>query len=502
MTLLRRAIAVLAALTLLLAGAAIARAATPEDYDDTRPNALEADHLYAESAFLMDMDTGEILLSKNSRIRMYPASTTKIMTLILALESGIALDQQVTIPKEADKVPEGSSVIGIKSKDTMTWGDLLYGFMLRSGNDGSNAIAVLAAGSIDEFVNRMNRKAGELQCEGTHFVNAHGYQNENHYTTAQDLARMSVYGMKNPDFRKIVATAKCDITITRGGKSKTAEIENRNSLVVSDSNYYYLGANGIKTGHHKQAGRCVVASAAREGVNLLAVVMNADTEAHQFEDAKRLLNYGYSQYAAYSMAELLEQLQPEIATVTLENAIESDPGGGTMLLHLGDVAGGEATRMIQRNSERAMQLALDDVRSGIEVTWNRELAAPVEAGEILGSVRFAAPDGSEVSAALIASRSVEAKPEPTPTATPTLAPTKPAQAAQTGNTRAPREGHAPYALISVAVLGVMLIAGLGAYAVADERRRRRARARRRARRRRQAADASGKNAEKPVKKAR
>ena len=197
----------LLALTILLAMVLIAPSAlavTPDDYDSLQPNILEADHLYAESAFLMDMDTGEILLSKNSRVRVYPASTTKIMTLVLALESGIPLDQQVTIPKEADSTPEGSSNVGIKPKDTMTWSDLLYGFMLRSGNDAANAIAVLTAGSIDNFVQRMNQKAMELGCEGTHYVNAHGYHTEDHYTTAQDLARISLYGMKDKTFREIV----------------------------------------------------------------------------------------------------------------------------------------------------------------------------------------------------------------------------------------------------------------------------------------------------------
>lgn len=469
-----------------------ASALTPDDYDSTRPDVLEADMLYAESAFMMDMDTGEILLSKNSRVRMYPASTTKMMTMILALESGISLDQIVTIPREADDVPEGSSVIGIKSKDQMTWRDLLCGLMLRSGNDASNAIAVLTAGSIDAFVQRMNLKAAELGCEGTHFVNAHGYHNEDHYTTAKDLARIALYGMKNETFRQIASIGKMEISVTRSGTTKTMEIENRNSLVVSDSNYYYRGANGIKTGHHNKSGRCVVASAERDGVNLLAVVMDCATEERQFADAKKLFDYGFTLYSDYSMYELLGTLQNEIATVTIENAAENDLYGGTMTLRYGEITGGEITRKIQRNSTVAMGMALDAIRQSLNVTWDREMKAPVTAGEVMGHIAFTAPDGSPVSADLIATRSIEAKPEPTPTPTPKPTPVPTAVSPVQGDTgnnggaNVPRSGNktAIRVLTAFIALGLLAIVALLGYTSVRRKRRRRAMARRRARRRR------------------
>lgn len=465
-----------------------ALAVTPADYNDEKPEALENDHLYAESAFLMDMDTGEILLSKNSRVRMYPASTTKIMTLILAIESDIPLDRVVTMPRETDDVPKGSSVIGIKSGDQMTWSDLLYGFMLMSGNDGSNAIAVLTAGSIDAFVVRMNQKAEELGCEGTQFTNAHGYHDENHYTTAQDLARISMYAMRNETFRQIVAAPRRTITITRAGKSKTGDAENRNSLVVQESKYYYPGANGIKTGHHTQAGWCVVASATRSGVNLMAVVLDCGTEAKKWADAKKLFNYGFSQYAQYSMAELLNQMQTEICTVKIDNAAEDDPNGGSMLLRYGNITGGDVRRMIQRNSERAMQLAQDDIRSTLTVSWNRELAAPVTAGEVLGVAGFTAPDGTAVTAELVANRDVEARPEPTPTPTPTAAPI--AETRSTGATVNPgdmtRDEHAGGTGAIQIVLIIFILALLVMTALLIAAQRRRARKRREAQRRRAA----------------
>ena len=269
----------------------------------------------------------------------------------------------------------------------------------------------------------MNLRAVQLGCEGTHFVNAHGYHDQDHYTTAQDLAKISMYAMQNETFRKIVGTPHYTITVTRGGKTASTDAENRNSLLLPESKYYYQGATGIKTGHHSKAGRCVVASAERDGVRLLAVVMDTASEERQFADAHKLFNYGFSQYSPYRMSELLNNLQGEICQVHFDNAIETDVAGGDMLLRYGTVTGGESTKMIHRNSDVAMQAALEGIRADMTIEWNRDFVAPVEAGEVVGVVRFTAPDGTPVSAELIASRSIEAKPEPTPTPEPTPVPT-------------------------------------------------------------------------------
>ena len=490
MTAIRRVLWALAALLIASAACFTALAVTPDDYDPQNPANLENDHLYAESAFLIDMDTQEILLSKNSRVRMYPASTTKIMTLLLALESGIPLDQQVTIPAEAGNVPAGSSVIGIKPGDVMTWRDLLYGFMLKSGNDGSNAIAMLTTGSIPSFVDRMNQRAQELGCEGTHFTNAHGYHDQEHYTTAQDLFRISQYAMQNETFRQIVGTARQQITITRGGKTASGDAENRNSLLLPDSKYYYPGATGIKTGHHSQAGWCVVASAEREGVRLMAVVLNCATEDRKWQDAKKLLDYGFSQYAAYSMTELLNRMQNEICAVSIDNASEDDINNGNMLLRYGQIVNGDVTRMIHRNSEAAMQLATANIHESLNIQWNRELVAPVTAGEELGRVSFNAPDGSVVTAQLLASRDVEARPEPTPTPTPepTPVPTVRPSADEGRENEAPERASAPAKTALVLVIAALLLLLVVLLAVhASRARKRREAARRRARRRRMAA---------------
>lgn len=473
MTASRRIISALIAVITMLSLFASAQAVTPDDYDPANPSVLENDHLYAESAYLVDMDTGEILLTKDSRVRRFPASTTKMMTLLLAVESDIALESEVTIPLEAGNVPSGSSVIGIQPGDIMTWEDLLYAFMLKSGNDGSNAIAVIVSNSISEFVSLMNLRAMQLGCEGTHFVNAHGYQDQDHYTTARDLARIACYAMQNETFRAIAGCARRTITITRGGQTRSGEVVNRNSLLLDDSKYYYEGATGVKTGHTSDAGWCVVASAERNGIRLMAVVLDCATEERKWADAHKLFNYGFSQYAPYTMEELLNVMQTEICTVQFDNAIETDPGSGKMLLKYGEITNGGSSRMIQRNSEAAMSIATQDIRESMRIEWNRELVAPVTAGEVLGVISFPAPDGSTVTAQLTASRDMEAQPEPTLTPEPTPAPPTAADLQAEGSTSEVRSHNAAMLRVMLILLLIALLMIIGVVVASQLQKRRR-----------------------------
>ena len=297
--------AIVAVFILILSLSAMAEPSAP--YDMNAPQNLEAGHLYAQSALLIDEDTGEELFSKNSRVRMYPASTTKIMTLLLGLESDIPLDRQVTIPAEAADIMEGSSVIPVKPGDEISWKDLLYSFMLSSGNDGANAIAVLTAGSIPAFVEQMNARAAELGMESTHYANAHGLHDPEHYTTAQDLAVLARAAMQNDVFRDIVAQPNWTITVTRGGETKSAEIISRNSLLQKDEKYYYPDCTGIKTGHHNKAGWCFVGSAERDGMRVICVVLNCEGEFDKWYDAARLFEYGFTRYQDVSAQALLER---------------------------------------------------------------------------------------------------------------------------------------------------------------------------------------------------
>ena len=473
--------ALLAAIMALFAVPAMAE--TPADYDMNAPQNLSAGHLFAQSALLVDMATGEVLFSKNSRVRMYPASTTKIMTLLLGLESGIPLDAQVTVPNEAADIAEGSSVIPVLPGDVTSFGDLLYGFMLSSGNDGANAIAVLTDGSIDAFVAHMNARAGELGLEGTHYANAHGYHDADHYTTAQDLATLSRYAMGNADFRKIVATPTWTVSLTRNGQPQTVDIVSRNSLLQSGDKYYYPDCTGIKTGHHKQAGWCFVGSAERDGMSVICIVLNCPQEFDKWYDAARLFEYGFTRYDTVTASALLDRAKGRFDRVRVPNADPGDTEGGDLLLDLSVQEGGETEVRVVAGSEASMDAAVDALAGKLSVEWLREPVAPVEAGETLGTVTGEI-NGTPIVAALTASRAVAAA-QPTPAPKPTEAPAMtgeavPASADTTPDSPGPTRGGGavmPLLALLVALLAVSLIAL--AYVRASRRRRRRRRRRKR-----------------------
>ena len=409
----RRWIAALMALALVIAFAATGHAESPEDYNRKLPQVLREGHLYAESAILIDAENGDVLFSKNARVRMYPASTTKIMTLMLALESDIDLDAPIVIPKDAANVPMDSSLVPVFPNDMMTWRDLLYGFMLSSGNDGANAIAAIVAGSVDAFVYRMNARAEELGCSGTHFANPHGYHDTNHYSTASDLARITQAALKLDEFRRIVATSVYTMSIRRGNETVETKVFNTNSLLKSDSDYYYADCIGVKTGFHSAAGQCFVGASERDGVRLIAVDLNGTRAVDKWIDTIRMFNYGYTCYTAYTLEQIFTQAGGRIATLKVSNAIESDPMGGQLEMRIAQISNPNYTRMVESNSETAMEEAIEDFVSRCELTITSNMTAPVSEGEIMGQLRYVAQSGEVITAKLIADRDIAEQPEKT-----------------------------------------------------------------------------------------
>ncbi len=485
MSLFKRFLSVLIVAILALS-ASPALSETPADYDMSAPQILSAGHLFAQSALLVDMATGETLFSKNSRVRMYPASTTKIMTLLLALESGIALDAQVTVPNEAADIAEGSSVIPVLPGDVLSFGDLLYGFMLSSGNDGANAIAVLTDGSIESFVAHMNARAAELGLEGTHYANAHGYHDADHYTTAQDLAVLSRYAMGNADFRRIVATPTWTVSLTRDGRAQTVDIISRNSLLQSGDKYYYPDCTGIKTGHHKQAGWCFVGSAERDGMSVICVVLNCPQEFDKWYDAARLFEYGFTRYDTMTASALLERAKERFARVQVKNADPADTDGGDLLLSLSVQEGGETEVHVVAGSQLSMDAAVNALAEKATVEWQREPVAPIEAGETLGTVTSEV-DGVPVVATLTASRTVAAvQPTAVPKATDAPVDVGDIVSASTGASAVPDtvtpsgrgESVLPFLALLLALLAASLIALARVRALHSRKRKKRRRRRR------------------------
>ncbi len=236
----------------------------------------------AEAICLVDADTGRVLYGKNQDKIMYPASTTKIVTLMTALKRG-DLNSTVTVSRKAANC-DGSS-LDLETGDQLLLKDLLYGLMLVSGNDAAEAVAEHIGGSIPTFVGWMNQEAKGIGANKTHFTNPHGLPDPiNHFTTASDLALITVEAFKLPAFKKIVATR--EYTIAFRNKAKVRTIANTNKILK-----LYPGATGVKTGYTEEAGDCLVASAKRGDTELIVVILNSD---ERWAEAGQLLDYGFS----------------------------------------------------------------------------------------------------------------------------------------------------------------------------------------------------------------
>lgn len=285
----------------------------------------------AKAAILMDSETGQILYKKNDVQRMYPASTTKIMTTLLALERG-SLDDLVTVSRRAAEI--GGSRVGLQPGEQVPMKHLLYILMLSSANDAGVAIAEHVGGSVEDFANIMNDRARELGARNTNFVNPHGMPDENHYTTARDLALISQEAMQNATFRQIVQTLnyKAERKKNMSGDllQQVERLENIYGPVQEDfynhnkllgSGYYsYSGANGIKTGYTVDAGQCIVASAKRGNRELIAVALNSQG-VNLWSDAAMLLDYGFDNFEPVALVKPREMITDAVVKHGARNAV-------------------------------------------------------------------------------------------------------------------------------------------------------------------------------------
>ena len=267
--------------------------APPAPFDENKPYIPVTDDnlqdMTADSAILIDATTGRVLYEKNPDKPHYPASTTKMMTCILALENSND-DDIVDIDNRA--VGEDGSSIYLNENDQMKMSELIQATMLASGNDGASAIAYyVGKGSMADFVQMMNDKAKSIGATNTHFNNPHGLPDTNHYSTARDLAKIAAYGYLNPKFRKIVSTKEQEISWLRPSEQKY-DFGSTNRLL-----WNYDDVTGIKTGYTDSAGGCLVASAQQNGATLIAVVLKTSDGRTRFTESRALLDYGFKQIA-------------------------------------------------------------------------------------------------------------------------------------------------------------------------------------------------------------
>lgn len=254
----------------------------------------------AKAAILIEAKSGNVIFGKNADEQRAMASTTKIMSALLTLEAG-DLDRKFTVDPLAIKV-EGSSM-GLVEGDIVTRHALVQGMLLPSGNDAANAAAVSVSGSINAFVDLMNSRAEQLGLDDTHFVTPSGLDANGHYTTAHDLARLAAYAIQNEEFAAICSQTA--IKTEFGNPVSERWLKNSNKMLK-----FYGGANGVKTGFTDDAGRCLVSSAERDGLTLIAVTLYAPDD---WNDHIRMLDYGFAQYEKHSVGQRLEVSEIAVA---------------------------------------------------------------------------------------------------------------------------------------------------------------------------------------------
>lgn len=332
--------------------------------------------LYAKAYCVIDADSGRILCGKQENEQMPMASTTKIMTCILALESG-RLDDTVTVSSYAASMPDVQ--LNIREGETYCLRDLLYSLMLESHNDTAVAIAEHLGGSVEGFAEMMNKKAAELGCTDTHFVTPNGLDADEHYTTAKELCVIAAYAIQNKDFLKVIATPSYSFHDQAGKRSFT--VNNHDAFLRQ-----YPGAIGVKTGFTGKAGYCFCGAAKQKGKILVSAVLACGwppNKTYKWADTKKLMNYGFNGY---------EKVDIPINTEEISLPVENGQQGGVVL---------------RRNTDPSVTLPLTKTD---RITYQRELpeslTAPVRAGDIVGYENYSLNGDCFLSVALTAEEDI------------------------------------------------------------------------------------------------
>ena len=341
----------------------------------TFADALEIFRTIPKSAMLIDLDTGTPLYGLDIYEQNYPASLTKIMTCWLAIEHG-NLDDIITVSETAlQNLHESGSTAGLQVGEQMRLEDMLYCMMLESANESCHAVAEYISGSVEAFVELMNQTATELGCIGTHFANPHGLHDENHYTTAYDLSLITLKALENEDFVRITSTAEYTVPATNLSGERNLSTTNRLLVDSAASGFYYSKASGIKTGFTTPAQCCLISTADDGNLKLLAIIMGAPLEPDEngnwvfrnFPEAINLFEFGFDNY---HRSTVMSTLYP-VAEVQVNQS------AGSQTVALAPVQ--EVRTLIDQDYDP------DEVILELSIP-NKTVDAPVEAGQVLGSV--------------------------------------------------------------------------------------------------------------------
>lgn len=343
----------------------------------------------SKSAILIDNKTNRVLYDKNSNERMFPASTTKIITAILILEN-CNLDENVIASYDAvASIPEGYVSAKIQGEEQFTIRQLLEMLLVYSANDAANVLAEYVGGSVQSFVSMMNTKVNELGLTNTHFTNTYGLQEDNHYTTAYDLAKIMQYCIQNDDFRKIAGSVSCSIPATN--KSGIRSYTSTNHLILPNNSNYYSYVTVGKTGFTTEAGSCLISCAYKNDIELTCVILGGalsdDNISSRFTDSVTLYEYGFNQFSLKNIANPGDI----ITTIKVPNATSD-----TKLLDLAFV---DSINALINNSDLQTNYIP-------KIELNSNISAPIAKGDILGKAVYTIYDIS-YEAEIVATHNVE-----------------------------------------------------------------------------------------------
>lgn len=349
-------------------------------------NAAEPE-ITATSGAVIDCLDGKILYSKNIDEKLYPASLTKVLTAILVVENCNMQDEVIISKSAIDSVQSGYLTSNIQPGESLTVEELLNILLISSCNDAPNALAEHIAGDTEQFVVMMNNKAKEIGCKNSNFTNCDGTHNENHYSTAYDMALIGKYAMQYDEIKNITNKISYSLRATNMYGKEDRLYETSNELILSGSSNYYRYAGGIKTGFTTPAGYCLMAYSKKDDIPLVAVVMKSTTSDSRYTDSKSILNYAYENNTIRTIAKAGSNLQ----TLKIKNATKET----------------EKLNVILEKDIRAV-VKLENQATNIEpkIEIRNKLKAPIQKGEIIGTVTYEI-EGKTYSGNLIAESEVQ-----------------------------------------------------------------------------------------------
>lgn len=363
------------------------------DTNDSKSNSvpnIHTDKISTKSGacLLMDAKSGKILYAKNAESKLYPASTTKLMTAILTLEKCKLSDVATVSHNAIFSIPVGYSHANLKEGEQLTIEQLLNVLLIPSANDAAIVLAEHISGSVDEFSKLMNAKAEELGCKNTNFVNPNGIHHKNHYSCAYDLALIGKYAMKFSDIMKIAIVRQYTLPTTNK-YNKTNRIFNATNALINNESMnknYYPYATGLKTGYTDSSGSCIVATAKKDNSELIAVILKANSAVERYNDCKTLFNYGFNNYSY----QILQSSGSIVKTIEISNATKETK---QLNISVKDTISALFPSKIKPN-ELEPKVELDS-----------DLKAPIAENRVIGKISYVI-DGETYSSDLVAASSV------------------------------------------------------------------------------------------------